>query len=333
MRTLISSIVLILLAFVCDAQITNIKQGNWSDNTIWSNNLVPTSNDDVVLNFDIVVDINASCFSFNSNGHAVIINSGFELNISGTAADTLLARYVAFDAGNPTDTSTTIDFTYDLLKRNILIDTKYFESPGVILRNYVVQVFYEGNSRYPSKKIITTPVADEQSYFLFDTVYYFWQNGRLVRDSTLWLGGGAIVHTYTYAPNKLIRTINFYVPNPPAPYSDSATFEYLNGNITRQLGPVIYPQLNDYSYSYDNHPNPFYYTQNKLVFQYRFPFYPSYAFVDDLSEKNNVTSIYEMADAVLSSTQSYQYKVNGYPKRVDAYGDNGGYFGLYFYTH
>src|SRR5438045_2914774 len=101
-------------------QITNIKSGNWSDNTVWSNNIVPGVYDDVLLDFDVVVDINAACQSLKTNGHNITISGGFNLNISGNATDTLLSRFVMFDttAINQVDTVLIIDFSYDQYKRN-----------------------------------------------------------------------------------------------------------------------------------------------------------------------------------------------------------------------
>jgi hypothetical protein len=48
-----------------NAQTTNIKTGLWGDNTVWNTNSIPGSNDVIVLNFDVIVNVNAACKSLN----------------------------------------------------------------------------------------------------------------------------------------------------------------------------------------------------------------------------------------------------------------------------
>lgn len=67
-------------------QVTNLSSGLWSNPATWSNNVIPTGNDSVFLSYDIIIDINAICHSFNNNGHTVTVNSGVSLNILGNNA-------------------------------------------------------------------------------------------------------------------------------------------------------------------------------------------------------------------------------------------------------
>lgn len=63
--------------------VTNVKSGNWSDPATWSNHQVPSATDKVELNFDVVVDINADCFSLKTNNHQVHVNANILMNIHG----------------------------------------------------------------------------------------------------------------------------------------------------------------------------------------------------------------------------------------------------------
>lgn len=333
MKTLTLLYVTLLFSISNYAQLSNTRPGNWGDSTIWSGNIIPTAEDDVILNFDIVVDVNASCFSFSSNGHLVTVNNGVNLVITGSAADTLLSRYVSIYTGNgdPTDTTTILDFTYDSLKRNIIIDSKYFSAAG-LRSEYYTEFFYLGNKRLPFKKIRTTLFAAEPSLISNSTNFYSFQNDQLTADSTADTALASSYH-YTYLPGKILRSHYYYGVNVPPVYTDSAMVEYLNGNITRQLGPVNYPALHDYSFVFDTHPNPFYNTQNKLIFEYTYPFYSAETFVEDVSAKNNATNIYELGYNIYSSNLVYEYRVNGYPKKVNFISTSGNGNGFYFYTH
>jgi arylsulfatase B len=76
---------LVLLIFFFSnifSQVTNLRAGIWSDKTVWSNNTVPDSSLNVLLDFNIIVDIDASCKSLITNGHTVTINAGVNLCVS-----------------------------------------------------------------------------------------------------------------------------------------------------------------------------------------------------------------------------------------------------------
>ncbi len=77
---------LFLLINISFGQVTNVKTGAWSDPTVWNNNIIPSDTTNIILNYDIHVDINANCRSLNTNGHNVTVDLGIPLNISGVAA-------------------------------------------------------------------------------------------------------------------------------------------------------------------------------------------------------------------------------------------------------
>src|SRR5438067_1045427 len=75
---------LLLIINTSIGQVTNVKAGAWSDQTVWSNNLIPTDTTNIFLSYNIVVDINAWCKSLNTNGYNVTVNMGATLNVGGT---------------------------------------------------------------------------------------------------------------------------------------------------------------------------------------------------------------------------------------------------------
>ena len=85
MRTYFT-IFLFLIINISFGQVTNVKSGVWSDQTVWSNNIIPTDTTRIILNYDIHIDINAFCKSLNTNGRNVTVNPGNRLNVSGVTA-------------------------------------------------------------------------------------------------------------------------------------------------------------------------------------------------------------------------------------------------------
>ena len=121
-------------------QVTNLRAGLWSDNTVWSDNKIPDSTRDVVLTFDITIDIDASCKSLLVNGHTTTVNTGVNLCVgenSGCNYKTpniifIIADDMGWDVfGNYpgiTGTKATTP-TIDSLARNGITFTNYWVNP------------------------------------------------------------------------------------------------------------------------------------------------------------------------------------------------------------
>jgi hypothetical protein len=105
MRTYFT-IFLLLVIIESFGQVTNVKTGLWSDATVWSNNKVPVDTTRIILNFDIQVDVSATCRALNTNGHQVTVNQAINFFISGFAAPVANFSY----SGSST-VPTTISFT------------------------------------------------------------------------------------------------------------------------------------------------------------------------------------------------------------------------------
>ncbi len=64
--------------------VITVKAGLWSDASTWSNNKVPDANTEIILNHSITVDINATCKYLYTFCHAVNVNNGKTLIVTGT---------------------------------------------------------------------------------------------------------------------------------------------------------------------------------------------------------------------------------------------------------
>jgi len=89
---------LLIVINPCFSQVTNVKIGEWSDTSIWSNHVLPTDTTNIILSYDITIDSNAICKSFNNNGYNVTVDSGINFNIT---AIQLLGGYASSDSIAP----------------------------------------------------------------------------------------------------------------------------------------------------------------------------------------------------------------------------------------
>ena len=103
MKFLCIFLILVFSLFRSSSQITNIKAGLWSDNSIWNTNSVPIYSDSIVLSFDVTIDINAYCKSLNVSGLNLTVNSGIYLTILGDSGvqqlNSGLLAYYPFNNG------------------------------------------------------------------------------------------------------------------------------------------------------------------------------------------------------------------------------------------
>ncbi|MEO6454611.1 MAG: hypothetical protein ABIN97_11080 [Ginsengibacter sp.] len=64
------------------AKFYSVKDGNWSDPATWSDNIVPTGNNSVVISHIVTVDVNANCKSIEAIAPGTVrVNTGKHLNV------------------------------------------------------------------------------------------------------------------------------------------------------------------------------------------------------------------------------------------------------------
>jgi hypothetical protein len=105
MKASLSFFLFILIMHSGFSQVTNVKTGMWSDQSVWSNNIIPSDTTRIILSFDITININATCRALNINGHHVTINQGIMVNVSGVAPP-----IAGFSFTGPSVVPTTITF-------------------------------------------------------------------------------------------------------------------------------------------------------------------------------------------------------------------------------
>ncbi|CAN5626402.1 hypothetical protein BH10BAC3_BH10BAC3_28880 [soil metagenome] len=100
------TLILLLAINAGFGQVTNVKPGNWSDPTVWSNNKIPTDTTNIILSYNIQVDISANCKSIKTNKFQVYVGTAINFYIAGLAAPV-----ANFTFSGPTVVPTTITFT------------------------------------------------------------------------------------------------------------------------------------------------------------------------------------------------------------------------------
>lgn len=198
------------------------------------------------------------------------------------------------------DTST-YNYFYDSQKRLIKINIS--ENGENESNNFL----YNGSDTLPYKYFLT----GNQS----ETIYYKYENGRLIYDSTINPSNvyPYYVKKYSYANDDII--VNNYGPTGSIPYTQIFNRIVENGNTVVQKDSVDVYNFHTFSITYDNKPNPFHIMPRIYGPQIG----QDEIWSLDLFEKNNATHIIENTTYHINpivTNYIYEYNSNGYPKSV-----------------
>lgn len=178
------------------SQVTNLRVGLWSDATLWNTNNIPSSNDSVFLQYDITIDVDASCKYLYTDGHSVNINSGVNLNI-GTGSlppAPLLRQFVILDTtqASPNDTLYTYSYTYDNLGRCSEIKVNDHETNKT---GYTYNYYNGSDTLISWRKLVNQIYVDSVvEYFTYAT------DGIILSDSVIEYrnSGNGVINTHKY---------------------------------------------------------------------------------------------------------------------------------------
>lgn len=363
-------LILLLVSFnnlTSFAQISNVKTGLWSDQSVWDGNSIPTALDDVTLRFNMIVDINASCRSLNLNGNNIIVNGGVNLQILGNGSITgdstyISTVYLVLVDGSLIDSVETTTYNYDHLKRlTLIMDTiKNLDYEAVQSIHYS----YSLNDTVPYKSELFSASSDgtTQTQFTFDTLityHYYDIFGKNLKDSVIKSHQGPMlvdhystytIKKYSYGVNKIIgTTLSFPIDVPNDSYvkpdqRDTAILDS-HGNIVNNKKYVYNNatqvwELNAVSgFSYDAGQNPFANLSNFKTFGV----FPSgETLYMNLPQNNNwltQNETHSISEDVIGSHYGYSYTniyaANGKLKEVHATDDPAitGVFGKYIFMY
>ncbi len=242
-----------------------------------------------------------------------------------TAGDTTqLLKYYEIDSipGEAPDTSLIITFSYDAAGRLIEDDVVFSTDPLANSNLFEMdQYFYQNADTLPYKHhYYSIEGADPNNLFL-DTFFYTYNStGTLVADSIFTVNGTNPIYawknTYDYQAGYIIRHTT-----DTTSITDTIYQTYQGGNLTSQdntlYSPGNAPVINNFVYSYDNHPNPFNitgYTKTRFIAYFEDDSY-------NTPQKNNPVSCSQSftSGGIVSTNNiqySYSYKTNGYPSVV-----------------
>jgi hypothetical protein len=253
-----------------------------------------------------------------------------------------LSEYVMLDTtlSAPNDTLSIYHFTYDNSNRLISGTEVDFGSVHDSVEVDLSQNFYQGADTLPYKgyeidRDLTTPAID------YDTVLlYYDANGRSTGDS---IRETYVDHSnntttnyrssdrWTYSGSQVTWLNYNYLPYSAFPNTDTVAQTVSNGDVVSQ-NELAFGGGQNYTFSFDNHSNPFYSISGGNT-----PIYdtaPEESVMND-PQKNNYTRLQES----LSGTDyrnTYTYLSNGWPATVVFYDWSSGsgvfqYKGVYIY--
>lgn len=225
--------------------------------------------------------------------------------------------YILQQVNGLLDTTGTIIFAYDNLKRNTSRKLAFNNSSEK--EDYIYS--YSGTDTLP---FLIKYISD--NFNEHDTVitYQFYNTaGKKIRDSSveahqnISLGIydiGENRRTYTYTPSKIIKLTREINPGFPDDFSKDSAVLDLRGNIVFSQYTDISNggSDRDYTYTYDNRPSPykkltaFYFNYNKIDEYYSGFFDPYYTY-------NNILTADENGDIY---AYTYIYNTAGYPATV-----------------
>lgn len=305
---------LIFLSIFCNghAQINNIKPGNWSDVTIWSTNTLPTATDDVILNFDLVIDVNATCRSLSLNGNNVTVLSGVQFNITGPGLKP--KRLIESLIGSRQ--ATVYDFIYDSINRLIYFNFRQEDSSFTPIKVSNVNTWsfdYIGNAPNPVRNITVYESGDTDS-----TLYFYDASARVIREDRYRGGQVSGRNDYSYPSAGLVlfseyrrdgNSLGFYG-------TDSLIFDIENRFVLHKYYTNTNASNGYAIYEYDDKHNAF---QELGLFKHMFTLHG-----DDMGRitwraPNNYTHFYLTSPSGSDTTvidislnyNSFNYPVNG----------------------
>jgi hypothetical protein len=253
-----------------------------------------------------------------------------------------LAKYIELDTTQsaPYDTASIFYFTYDNSGRLTGGLQVYFGSVHDSVEVDLSQNFYQGADTLPYKSYgldrdLTTPAID------YDTaLVYYDANGRSIRDSIreTYIDESSSTTTNYISSDRWafsgsqVSWLNYnYIPYSSYPNTDTVTQIISNGNIITQ-NDIAWGGGQNYTFSFDTHPNPFYYMGAGVTAIYNIAHDES---VMNDPQKNNYTRLQE-SNSGTDFRNTYTYLSNGWPSTVVFYDWSTGsgifqYKGIYIY--
>ncbi|MEO6734615.1 MAG: PKD domain-containing protein [Ferruginibacter sp.] len=222
---------LFLLTNISFGQVTNVKSGVWSDPTVWNNNTIPTGTTNIILSYNIHIDINASCKSLNTNGHHVTVGLGNTFNVMGVAPPV-----AGFTFGGPFVVPATVTFTNTSTKATTYLWNFGDTASGVNNTSTAVNPthFYKTLAPYLTNTIVkltaTGPggVAIDSQYIGLSCVPQIVEVGPTIDTPTTW-DQCHIYHCKSYVSVNAPLTIE----------GATVTFDLQKGMIVQGNGKLI----------------------------------------------------------------------------------------------
>ena len=241
--------------------------------------------------------------------------------------ETYIKQLVFLDTTRPSGQDTLVKriFAYDASNRLLSTETFGYSSPpnafGINLKSTSRQ-YYTGSNSFPDKITFENLQFDIPGNNYFDTLYLFYQNGIVKKDSVRYSIATTIINHFDQLSTTRSRIITRQLNSSGVIIDTSYTYtEWENGNLVREVDSQYFHLLPpgilvyETSCTYDNRPNPF----RKMFIPYMYPasaakaigFPVEFELFSHPSE-NNIRTL--AMDALGNSTVEYRYNEEGLPE-------------------
>ena len=310
---------------------TNVKEGKWSDTSIWSNNRLPNENDQISLSYNIEIDTTAFCQSLTTNSYSVIVLSGNRLTITGSS---ILKNKNIIRLSTTTRGSDYVlrkwEWKYDNLNRcTELLESMRFNFNDTFRVFARSTFFYFGASNSPFRVFQDQYEANIKS----DVYFKFNSEGKKIQDSIIYThpANGQLLKIFDYKHEGSfvfghfrMANISWKDPSTDFTFNTHDTMYLSGGNtvVVRKQFRSFSRQVEKYSFTYDNRINPL--TQQNIAAFYQLGpdlNYNRWLLLEATNKnlaiigfnKNNITSFYETNSPQTVVSYSYIYDNDNYP--------------------
>ena len=278
------------------------------------------------------------CLKFALFSLLVIVFASCQKDVDGSIdgpeeSKKYLSKVVEIDPAYPAE-AWAMEFKYDAQNRCTSLVEKYIDSSGggpPVIEEYTYTFHYNGSETRPFKITSDLFGSGIEWFTKFDA------QGKKLQDSLVEASGGYTeVVNYSYSGNRIVARYLVDVFGSSMEFID--TVHHDGNNVTKQINAEYsmgsLGSWSEYSYTYDNHPNPFSHVNINTTFFASSSFMGLGTYIG-LNKNNYLSDTYRdlLQPGTPPTTVQYQYTYDGDGYPVTVKYNDGGFSGTIKYEY